>query len=139
MHKFFGILGGMGPEAGLMFCNEVLSIIKAEKDQDHIPYLLLNYPQIPDRSSYPIGKGEDPSPYLVEGFKILEKSGANFAVVPCNSAHAFLKPIKPHVNIEIVDMISETVHFFDKKYSNLKKKKIFAPQHYSNKSLSRSF
>ncbi|MCK4345846.1 MAG: aspartate/glutamate racemase family protein, partial [Bacteroidales bacterium] len=50
--KNIGILGGMGPEATVFMFNLIVAMTKAEKDQDHIPILINNNPQIPDRTGF---------------------------------------------------------------------------------------
>ena len=53
-----GILGGMGPMAGAAFALRLAALTPADRDQDHIPALLLNDPRVPDRSTARLGGGE---------------------------------------------------------------------------------
>lgn len=46
-----GIIGGTGPEATNYFTSLLVKMRgPVRNDQDHIPFLLINNPQIPDRS-----------------------------------------------------------------------------------------
>lgn len=124
--KFLGILGGMGPEAGLEFARILLEKTPASRDQDHLPYVLLNYPQVPDRTAFIMGKGPDPVPVMIEGLKILQKAGATHAVIPCNTAHVFLPELKERIDIEIYDMIQVAADFTEEKYPHIKRIGILA-------------
>ena len=46
-----------------------------------------------------------------EEAKRLEKAGANFIVMPCNSLHVFIKEIRGSVRIPVLSIIEETVKF----------------------------
>jgi aspartate racemase len=83
---YLGILGGMGPMAGAAFALRLSALTPAERDQDHIPALLLNDPRVPDRTAATRG-GEDPLPWLLRGVEFLNASGARLIAVPCNTAH----------------------------------------------------
>ncbi|HEY2572681.1 MAG TPA: amino acid racemase [Verrucomicrobiaceae bacterium] len=104
-----GIFGGMGPEATANLYAEIVRLTPASRDQDHIPTLIYSFPQVPDRTTS-IQAG-DPSiiPYLVEGVTRLEKAGASFIVIPCNTAHHYYDDMQRAVKIPIVHMIRETV------------------------------
>ncbi len=106
--KTIGILGGMGPEAGLHFYNLILKFTAAKNDQDHIPVVLWSNPKIPDRTKFILGKGKDPLPYLIEGAVKLKKVGADFLVMPCITAHYFYEEIVEEVKIPFLHIIEET-------------------------------
>ncbi|QBC32469.1 hypothetical protein DRB87_15445 [Pandoraea sp. XY-2] len=46
-HATLGILGGMGPAAGIDLCRKIVDQHPAHRDQDHIPFILYSVPQIP--------------------------------------------------------------------------------------------
>lgn len=50
-------------------------------------------------------------PYLIQAAKILEKGGADFLVMPCNSLHMFIEEIRKSVKIPVLSIIEETVKF----------------------------
>ncbi len=106
--KIIGILGGMGPEATIDLFYKIVKFTPVKKDQDHLRIIIDNNPKIPDRTAAILGKGEDPLPALQESARNLEKAGADFIIIPCNTAHYFLPSIQESVGIPILNMIEET-------------------------------
>jgi aspartate racemase len=103
--KTVGILGGMGPLSTIELMKKVVEQTPVEMEQDHIRMLVDNRPEIPDRTEFILGKGPSPIPMLQESALKLEKWGADFLAVPCNSAHAFIRQIGEAINIPVLDMI----------------------------------
>lgn len=116
-----GILGGMGPEATIDLFYKIIKFTPAEKDQDHLRIIIDNNPKIPNRTAAILGKGEDPLPALQETARNLEKAGADFIIIPCNTAHYFLPLIQESVEIPILNMIEETAKETQKKNPSIKK------------------
>lgn len=114
--KTIGIIGGMGPLATVHLFERIVLRTKAQKDQDHIRVLIDSNTNIPDRTKAIIGDGEDPVKELVNSAKILEKGGADFLIMPCNTAHYFIDEIKKSVNIPFLNMPEETVKYTYDKY-----------------------
>ena len=104
-----GVLGGMGPDATVDFMAKVLNFTSAARDQDHIRMLVDNNPAVPDRQIALTGDGEDPGALLGAMAKGLESQGAQFLVMPCNTAHAWARDIRGAVGIPLVSIIDETV------------------------------
>ena len=107
--QLLGIFGGMGPEATANLFLEIIRLTPAQRDQDHIPTLIYSQPQVPDRTAAIKNQDRSIVPYLVEGVRRLEKAGASFIVIPCNTAHYFYDDMQRAVNIPILHMIRETV------------------------------
>lgn len=119
--KIIGILGGMGPEATIDLFYKIIKFTPAEKDQEHLRIIIDNNPKIPDRTAAILGKGEDPLPALQETAQNLEKAGADFIIIPCNTAHYFLSSIQESVNIPVLNMIEETAKETKKRIPQIKK------------------
>ena len=88
--RAIGVLGGLGPYAGLDLVRAVFDETDARRDQDHLPVALLSYPgRVPDRSTW-IHDHAAPSPVpaLLELLRRLDDAGAAVAGIPCNTAHA---------------------------------------------------
>ncbi len=107
--KTIGVLGGMGPEATATFFELLVLLTPAQKDQDHVKVVIVNDPKLPDRGAYLEGRGESPVPGLIQAARDLERLGADFIVIPCNTAHAFLGELRAAVGIPILDIVEETV------------------------------
>ncbi|WP_147535505.1 aspartate/glutamate racemase family protein [Bacillus marasmi] len=114
MEKIVGIIGGMGPLATVDLMNKIIFYTPAKKDQDHIHVIVDNYAQIPDRTTAIMGKGTDPTPYMIEAAQRLENAGASFLVMACNTAHYYYDIITNAVTIPILHMPSETALFLHK-------------------------
>jgi aspartate racemase len=105
--KTVGVIGGMGPEATVDFMRRIVDATPARDDIDHLRVLVDNNPKIPSRIAALIdGTGEDPTSVLVAMAQGLERQGADFLTVPCNTAHYYLPAIARSVNIPVLDMIA---------------------------------
>jgi len=109
LSKVVGVMGGMGPAATVDFMSKVIALTPVEKDQDHIRMLVDNNPTVPDRQVAMASAGEDSGPVLVEMAVGLERAGADFLVMPCNTAHAWVDVIRDAVDIPLISIIDETV------------------------------
>ena len=103
-----GILGGMGTQAGLDFCNKLAILNRGKIDQEYPLFLLYNKANIPGRpESIGVHTGNlskklknNKKKYqlvlksLLIGCKLLEKSKCKFIVVPCNTAHYWYDDLK---------------------------------------------
>ncbi|MCP4726916.1 MAG: aspartate/glutamate racemase family protein [bacterium] len=119
-YRVAGVLGGMGPDATVDFFRNVINNTTASCDQDHIPLLIFNNPKVPDRTeAVKTGKTEKIIQYLTESAITLEKGGADFIVIPCNTAHTFINEIRQSVKINVFSMIDETVKHVMAKYPGI--------------------
>lgn len=103
-----GVLGGMGPSATLELYRRFIAAVDVTGDQDHPRIVIDSNARIPDRTASLIAGGPSPQAALVTGVTGLEQAGAQCVVIPCNTAHAFLNPMRAAVTIPVVDMIGET-------------------------------
>ena len=107
--SLLGILGGLGPMSGIYFCEMLTRHTYAQKDSDHLNFLLSSRADTPDRSSFILGlSDDDPTPRMRSEAKRLEAAGAELLVIPCNTAHYFYSKIAEAVDIPILNIIEET-------------------------------
>ncbi len=113
-----GIIGGVGPEATSYFISLIIKERQkfAKTDQDHVPFLAFNNPQIPDRTEYLIHNKENPLPELIHTANLLKSAGATFLAIPCNTSHAFVDKIERTVDLEVINMIQLAVLHIVEKY-----------------------
>jgi aspartate racemase len=120
MHKkTIGILGGVGPYAGLDLIRKIFDNTCAENDYEHLPVILYSVPQlVPDRTDFITGRSTiNPSAGIIQGLQNLAKAGAHILAVACNNAHADLifKPVKEwvekHKGLELVNIVDSTVEY----------------------------
>jgi len=104
-----GVLGGMGPRATLDFLDKVQRASGAARDQDHIRLLVDLNPAVPDRN-VALAAGEPGVGVVLAAMAAgLERAGADFLVMVCNTAHAFRPAIEAATRLPFVSMIDETV------------------------------
>ncbi len=96
-----GVVGGLGPYAGLDLVKKVFDNTAATTDQEHLPVALISYPgHFPDRSTYIADQSQpNPVPALADVLRLLDGAGCVVAGMPCNTAHA---PV-------IFDVLQETM------------------------------
>ena len=71
--------------------------------------ILHSCPQIPDRTSYILGKsGENPFPALARIGKELMGQGADVIAIPCVTAHYFQRKLEEEIEIPILNAVEET-------------------------------
>ena len=101
--KVIGVVGGVGPFAGVDLVRKVLGQTAAEKDQDHLPVILMSLPHlIADRTEFLTGReGVNPGGAIGEIILNLERLGADVIGIPCNTAHA------PRIFDSITAVLSE--------------------------------
>jgi len=104
-----GVLGGMGPAAGAYFAYRLALLTDVGSDQEHLPVLLVNDPQIPDRSDAVLGRGTSPLPAMRKGLQFLEASGCSCAVIPCNTAHHWYPELAMCVKMPLIHIVSSVV------------------------------
>ncbi|ARA93221.1 aspartate racemase [Rhodothermaceae bacterium RA] len=96
-----GVIGGMGPYAGLHLTRKIFEHTRAQTDQEHLPVALLSLPNLPDRTAYLLGQDPvNPAVALADVAARLDDLGAAVAGMACNTAHA----------PAIFDVIVETLH-----------------------------
>ena len=108
MMKRLGILGGMGPAASAEYITRLIQQTPASCDQEHIPFVLWNNPQIPDRSTSMRAGDSKPLRDLIEGILALRYSQCDLIVIPCNTAHFWFDEMSKHdvPIIHIVDSVA---------------------------------
>lgn len=134
--KTAGIIGGLGPETSAKFQLEIISsCLKNNRDQ-RPPFLMWNVPVVIEAEKELITKNGDGKtflPLLKEAAKILEKGGADFLVMSCNTLHIFIEDVRRAVNVPILSIIDETVTVLKKQ--NIRKVGLLATSKTISKNL----
>ncbi len=125
-----GIVGGMGPDAGIALSKNLISQTIAEKDQEHLPQVLFSIPElISDRTEYILGEVKtNPAYSIAKILLMMESIGVRLAAMACNSAHApqIFNVILSELNenysgIKLLHMIKEVGLFIRDHYEVSKK------------------
>lgn len=105
-----GIIGGLGPMATAYLMELVIQMTPADCDQEHIPMLIYNIPQVPDRTAYILDRTkENPVPAIIQAGKEMKKLGIDTMAMPCITAHYFHQEIEEGIgDIRLINMVSCT-------------------------------
>jgi aspartate racemase len=118
--QVIGVLGGMGPHAGVDLVDKIIAQTDASTDQEHIPVALLSYPErLVDRSTFLFGEIDtNPAYALADILRRLDDAGALVAGMPCNTAHApaifdtiVQETARTGHQVRLLHMIEEAVQF----------------------------
>jgi aspartate racemase len=128
--KIIGVIGGCGPQAGILLADHVFRQTKATTDQEHLPLLLSSIPgKITDRTAYILGHtSENPADALAELILQLEISGASVVGIACNTAHSpvifdRIRDILLAKNsaVKLLHIVEETIEFLSLHFNHAKR------------------
>lgn len=128
--QIIGVVGGIGPYAGVDLCDKIMTETLVKSDQDHLPLALLSVPEkIEDRSRYLLGQSDiNPAYAVLDIIQKLQSIGATHIGLPCNTIHApeifdTIKNqiIKKKLEVKVVNMVDEVITFIRTHYSNMEK------------------
>lgn len=111
--KTVGIIGGLGPETTAEFYQEIVTAFSKMGKESHPSVLMYSVPlplQLEKECILQAQNERKCLPYLIKAAQILEKGGADFLVMPCNSLHLFIEEIRNSVRIPVLSAIDETVN-----------------------------
>lgn len=104
-----GVLGGMGPLATLDFLRRLLEATPAQSDQQQIPTVVWNVPQIADRQKALAGTGPSPLPQLLHAVEKLNQAGASHIAIPCNTAHHWYDALSEASSAPVLHIVDATL------------------------------
>ncbi|HUV08330.1 MAG TPA: amino acid racemase [Spirochaetia bacterium] len=119
--KIIGIVGGMGPFAGLDLNQKIFEYTATRVEQDHLEvYLLSSSSLIPDRTEFLLNPDriENPGKAVYRVIEKLSRIGAEIIGIPCNTSHSprifncILENIENNgLSVTLLNMIRETHDF----------------------------
>lgn len=104
-----GVLGGLGPLATVQFLSFVIDNTVVEVEQDHVDLMVSQRSSTPDRTAAIMGAGPSPAPRMAADATLLEGAGADFVVIPCNTASTFIGAVEEAVKVPVVSIVGETL------------------------------
>jgi len=115
--KTVGIIGGLGPETTSEFYLDIIFSCQ-KKSKTSRPGIIISSVPLPyeieeDLITENTGS-ERYIPFLIAEAQRLEKAGADFLVMPCNSLHVFIDEIRSAVKVPVLSIVEETVKFLQK-------------------------
>ncbi len=104
-----GVIGGLGPLATAAFLEKVVKMTDASGDQEHLDMIIYNFPSIPDRTSYILGRSKDnPVIPMIEIGQKLIGQGVDYLVIPCITAHYFYPELAEALDKPIINILEQT-------------------------------
>lgn len=116
--KAIGVVGGVGPYAGLDLVKKIFDQTIAQSDQEHLPVILISLPaEIEDRTEFLLrNSGNNPARSISAILQQLEDAGATVAGIPCNTAHApqIFQEVSHHLSdrqsrLRLLSLVEETL------------------------------
>jgi len=135
--QLVGILGGMGPQAGVDMAEKLIAATRADNDQGHVPFVLFSYPgNVTDRTAFLLGRTDiNPAYAIAEQLETMAALGVTAAVMACNTAHAapiydvILERLRDkRVNLRILHLVDETTSHIKKHLPQARRLGVLATQ-----------
>ncbi len=90
----------------------VVKMTEAKSDREHVPMIIFNRPDVPDRTDYIVGRSKDsPLDAIVPIGKTLVSLGVEIISIPCITAHYFYDDILSRIGIPVINMLKETANY----------------------------
>lgn len=136
MNSIIGIVGGLGPKAGLRFHQLIIDRTTGiQSDQGHVPVMHFSFSNlIPDRTQFLVGKQKTnpakPAAHIVNQMTKAMPEGYNHMLIgiPCNTFHApaifdvfqeLVRPLEPQV--QVVHMLETTFDYLADHYPRVRR------------------
>ena len=124
-----GIVGGMGPYAGMDLERKIFDSVDARNDQDYPDVMMISVSRlIPDRTHYILNPDtENPCTGIEYVIEKLAAIGATHIAIPCNTAHSpiIMNQVKRYLEINgievtLMNIVEETYKWVKKHIGNKK-------------------
>ena len=118
MKKIVGIVGGMGPFAGIDLAKKIVDNTLVKKDSDHISTILFTLPElVPDRTEFLLGYTlSNPAEGIISILDEMVVVGVSVVCLACNTSHSnpILSRVLQHIEVnnlgvELVSMVGAVV------------------------------
>ncbi|HEC77250.1 MAG TPA: amino acid racemase [Thermoplasmatales archaeon] len=114
--KKVGILGGMGPVSTIYFYEQIIKTFQKRYGaiyHNDYPYIVILSIPIPDNVEE-LTQKDKMREELIKAAQILEKTGVDFIVMPCNTEHIFYEDIIEKISIPMLNIVDETLKEVEK-------------------------
>lgn len=101
--KILGVLGGLGPMATAYYLELMIKMTDAATDQEHLQSIVMNFPTVPDRTAFILGRSqESPLEPMIALGQQLKSMGAGVIATPCITAHYFHKELQEGIGLPMI-------------------------------------
>ena len=105
--KILGVLGGLGPMATAYYLELMIRMTDAATDQEHLQSIVMNFPSVPDRTAYILGRSkESPLEPMIALGQQLKAMGAAVIATPCITAHYFHQSLQEGIGLPVIHGIA---------------------------------
>ncbi|MCL2570608.1 MAG: amino acid racemase [Firmicutes bacterium] len=113
--KKLGVIGGVGPGTTAEFYLKIVFDCQ-ECNKEHRPNIIISSVPSPYQVERDIilENKNGFTPLLVAEAKRLQKAGADFIVMPCNTLHCDIKHIRRGVKVPVISIVEETINYIKK-------------------------
>ncbi len=125
MKNVIGIVGGMGPYAGLDLLKKVYDNVEADSDQSYPDVVMVSAScHIPDRTAFVKNHlGENPSVGISHCVRQLSIAGATHVGISCNTAHASVimdqvrdAVTRSEIPVRLLSIVDETYRYVSSRF-----------------------
>jgi aspartate racemase len=110
-------VGGLGPLAHIELERRLLDAARgrlgrfgrAFTDQAYPPWVVASLPHTPDRTEALEQKGPSPVPMLIRALTVLAACGCDFALIACNTSHAWIAELEEQSSIPLLNIVEATI------------------------------
>lgn len=133
-NRKIGIVGGVGPLAGIRLAEKIVENTNAKSDQEHLSVILLSESnRITDRTAFLTGQEiTNPAEEILKISDKLISLGADVIGIPCNTAHTkkIMNVIEEGWNEEIllVNMFEEVILYLQQNLPKVKRVGVLTTQ-----------
>ncbi len=116
-----GLLGGIGPWAGLDVHQKILELSDHTIEQKCVSIMHISYPsKFSDRSEFLLGKTDvNPADAFVKELRSMERLGVDIAAIICNTAHA--SPIIGKIRSQLLNSSLSYINIIEETQKRLEK------------------
>lgn len=105
--NILGVLGGLGPMATAYYLELMIKMTDAATDQEHLQSIVMNFPTVPDRTAYILGRSDQsPVASMVALGRQLKAMGAGIIATPCITAHYFHRDLQEGIGLPMIHGIA---------------------------------
>lgn len=104
-----GIVGGLGPESTIDYYRSIIARFRERDPQHRYPAILINSLDV-DKGIDMLNQGrlDDLADYLVAGFEVLVRAGADFGCMAANTPHLVFDKVKKRTPLPLISIVRAT-------------------------------
>jgi aspartate racemase len=99
-----GIIGGMGPLAGIEFTRKIVSNIRVDDESQILNFVLISNNDIPSRQEAILIGKQSPEAAISKSIESAVSAGAKVIVIACFTAHHYYEKLVSKFNIPILNL-----------------------------------